>query len=117
MPTNWNASPRDDQDQSGPMETTLAGTLVPKVDTNGFLVELGHPLAERLKGLGLCDLNYWEGYNVTLLMMGIRSFDPCMACSVHLMKANKRKPVKKLKRGASHLDDPHRSSQIWRGKE
>jgi len=34
-----------------------------------------------------------------------------------LMKANERKPVKKLRRGASLLDDPHCSSQIWRGKE
>jgi len=90
-PTNWNTSPRDDQDRPGAMESALEGTPVPKVDTNGLLAELGHPLTETIKILGLSGLNHWDGYNLTLPLMVIRSFDPCMACSVHLITANKRR--------------------------
>jgi len=97
-PTNWNASPRDDQGRSGPMEKALKETPVPKVDTYGFLAKLGHPLAEKAKSLGLSDLNYWDGYNATLPLMIIRSFDPCLACSVHLLTIGKGRPVRKLGR-------------------
>lgn len=96
-PTNWNASPRDDHGRTGPMETALTGTLVPRVNTHGFLRDLGHPLAEKVEKLGLSDLNYWDGYNTTLPLVVIRSFDPCLACSVHLLTADKRKPIKKAK--------------------
>lgn len=115
-PTNWNASPRDQHGRSGPMEKALKGTLVPKVDTYGFLAELGHPLAEKVKSLGLSDLNYWEGYNTTLPLMIIRSFDPCLACSVHLLTIGKGRPIKKLTR-TFHPAGLHGSSGNWRVKE
>lgn len=53
VPTTWNASPRDDQGRPGAMESALVGT---KVADPQQQIE-----ANRI----------------------IRSFDPCMACSVH----------------------------------
>jgi hydrogenase large subunit len=55
-PTNWNASPRDDQDQLGPIEQALIGVPID-------------------------DIEKPSNANKT-----IRSFDPCLACSVHVMK-------------------------------
>jgi hydrogenase large subunit len=54
-PTNWNASPRDDYGQMGPIEQALIGT--PIADVN-------QPI---------------EALRV------VHSFDPCLACSVHLV--------------------------------
>lgn len=54
-PSNWNCSPRDDKDQPGPMEKTLIGT----------------PVA--------------DPENPVEVMRVIRSYDPCLACSVHLI--------------------------------
>jgi hydrogenase large subunit len=53
VPTTWNASPKDDNDQPGPIEQALIGTKV-KDESNPFeLVRI------------------------------VRSFDPCLACAVH----------------------------------
>jgi len=54
-PTNWNCSPRDDRGEPGPLEKSLIGT----------------PVA--------------DSENPIEVMRIIRSFDPCMACSVHLI--------------------------------
>jgi len=54
-PTNWNASPRDDRGQMGPIEQALIGT--PVADPNS-------PIE---------------------LVRVVRSFDPCLACAVHLI--------------------------------
>jgi len=54
VPTTWNASPRDGKGQPGALEAALVG--VPVVDTN-------NPLA---------------------IMRVIHSFDPCLACAVHV---------------------------------
>jgi len=57
VPTTWNASPRDDKDVPGPMEQALVGTKL-KDEANPFeLVRIA------------------------------RSFDPCLACAVHLVDA------------------------------
>lgn len=53
-PTSWNASPRDDREQPGPLEQALTGVRV--ADTK-------QPI---------------EVYRV------IHSFDPCMGCAVHM---------------------------------
>ena len=53
-PTTWNFSPRDAQGQPGPVEQALSGTLVS--DNERVPVAVQHV---------------------------IRSFDPCMACTVH----------------------------------
>ncbi|MDH4208885.1 MAG: nickel-dependent hydrogenase large subunit, partial [Anaerolineae bacterium] len=55
VPTTWNASPRDDQDQPGPIEQALIGTKV-KDENNPFEI-----------------------------VRIVRSFDPCLACAVHVI--------------------------------
>ncbi len=55
-PTAWNASPRDDKDQPGPVDQALIGTSVADSDNPIEIVRV------------------------------VRSFDPCLACSVHLIK-------------------------------
>ena len=60
-PTAWNASPKDDKDQPGPVEQAIIGTKV-RDENNPFeLVRI------------------------------VRAFDPCLACSVHLLDAKKNK--------------------------
>ena len=54
-PTAWNASPKDDKDQPGPIEQAIIGTKVKDTDNPFELVRI------------------------------VRSFDPCLACSVHLL--------------------------------
>jgi hydrogenase large subunit len=55
VPTTWNASPRDDRDQPGPVEQALQGTKVRDEENPFELVRI------------------------------VRSFDPCLACAVHLV--------------------------------
>ncbi|RME64615.1 MAG: Ni,Fe-hydrogenase I large subunit, partial [Caldilineae bacterium] len=55
-PTGWNASPRDDGDTPGPIEQALEGT---PVEDAADPVHLG---------------------------MVVRSFDPCLVCSVHCLE-------------------------------
>ncbi len=54
-PTNWNASPRDDFGQPGPIEQALIGTPVADVNSPVEVLRVIH------------------------------SFDPCMSCSVHML--------------------------------
>jgi hydrogenase large subunit len=58
VPTTWNASPKDEQDQPGPMEQALIGTRVRDAENPFELVRI------------------------------IRSFDPCLACAVHTVDAH-----------------------------
>ena len=62
VPTTWNASPRDEQGVRGPYEASLVGT--PVVDAN-------RPLE---------------------ILRTVHSFDPCMACAVHVLDP-KGKPI------------------------
>ncbi|MCP4591027.1 MAG: nickel-dependent hydrogenase large subunit [bacterium] len=59
-PTNWNSSPRDDADQLGPTEAALLGT--PVADVN-------QPIE---------------------VLRVIHSFDPCLACAVHMVRPGQR---------------------------
>jgi len=61
-PTNWNASPKDDLDQHGPIEQALIGAPV---------VDLNNPIE---------------------VLRIVHSFDPCLACSVHMVRPGKIKP-------------------------
>ncbi|MBA7711829.1 Periplasmic [NiFe] hydrogenase large subunit [subsurface metagenome] len=54
-PTSWNASPADDKNQPGPIEQALVGTKI-RDEANPFEV-----------------------------VRIVRSFDPCLACAVHLI--------------------------------
>jgi hydrogenase large subunit len=60
VPTTWNASPRDDQGVPGPMEQALIGTRV-RDEANPFEI-----------------------------VRIVRSFDPCIACAVHLLNPKGR---------------------------
>jgi Ni,Fe-hydrogenase I large subunit len=55
VPSTWNASPRDEQGVRGPYEQALIGAPVPDTDNPINIVRI------------------------------IRSFDPCIACAVHLI--------------------------------
>ncbi len=57
VPTTWNASPKDDKKQPGPMEQALLGTKVRDPENPYELVRI------------------------------VRSFDPCLACAVHTVNA------------------------------
>jgi len=60
-PTAWNASPKDDKDQPGAIEQAIIGTKVKDKDNPFEIVRI------------------------------VRAFDPCLACSVHLLSAKKDK--------------------------
>jgi hydrogenase large subunit len=60
VPSTWNAGPRDAQGQPGPYEASLEGTPVAKPE---------QPLE---------------------ILRTVHSFDPCMACGVHVVDASRR---------------------------
>jgi Ni,Fe-hydrogenase I large subunit len=64
VPSTWNASPRDAKGQKGPYEAALVGT----------------PLADPSKPLEI--------------LRTIHSFDPCLACAVHLLDPSGNELVK-----------------------
>ena len=55
VPSTWNGSPRDEKGAKGPYEQSLIGVPVPDVDNPINIVRV------------------------------IRSFDPCLACAIHLI--------------------------------
>lgn len=59
-PSTWNISPKDDRDQPGPMEQAIIGTKIR---------DEGNPFE---------------------IVRIVRSFDPCLACSVHLISPKGR---------------------------
>ena len=64
VPTTWNASPRDDKDQPGPVEQSLIGTPIKDAENPFELVRI------------------------------VRAYDPCLACSVHLVSPKGRSLAK-----------------------
>ncbi len=65
-PTAWNASPRDDGGLRGPVEQALIGVPVADIQQPVEVLRVVH------------------------------SFDPCLACAVHLVRADSRKPGVKI---------------------
>ena len=61
VPTTWNASPRDDENQPGPLEKALLG------------------------------LKVRDCANPFEIVRCVRSFDPCLACAVHLITPRRKK--------------------------
>jgi len=59
VPTTWNASPKDGDGRPGPMEQALLGTRVKDADNPFELARI------------------------------VRSYDPCLACSVHVLDAHR----------------------------
>jgi [NiFe] hydrogenase large subunit/hydrogenase large subunit len=64
VPSTWNASPRDAKGQRGPYEAALIGT----------------PVADSAKPLEI--------------LRTVHSFDPCLACAVHVMDATGNEVIK-----------------------
>ena len=64
MPSTWNASPRDAKGLRGPYEAALVGT----------------PMADPNKPLEI--------------LRTVHSFDPCLACAVHVFDAEGNEMVK-----------------------
>jgi hydrogenase large subunit len=64
VPSTWNAGPRDDKAQAGPYEACLAG----------------NPVADPEKPLEV--------------LRTVHSFDPCIACAVHVLEPDGREIVK-----------------------
>ncbi|HET9576564.1 MAG TPA: nickel-dependent hydrogenase large subunit [Usitatibacter sp.] len=64
VPTTWNAAPRNEKDAPGPYEASLVGT----------------PIADAERPLEV--------------LRTIHSFDPCLACAVHLVDTQNREVVK-----------------------
>ncbi len=64
VPTTWNAGPRDDNDQIGPYEASL----------------LDNPVADPELPLEV--------------LRTVHSFDPCLACAIHMVDSKKRSIVK-----------------------
>ena len=64
VPSTWNAGPRDDKDQLGPYEHSL----------------LGNPIADPERPLEV--------------LRTIHSFDPCIACAVHMLDPEGREVMK-----------------------
>jgi len=60
VPTTWNAGPRDDKGQPGPMEQALIGAPVK------------------------------DAKNPVELVRIVRAFDPCFGCAIHLMTPDKK---------------------------
>jgi hydrogenase large subunit len=65
VPTTWNASPKDDRGQPGPVEQALIGTEIE------------------------------DSENPFALARIVRSFDPCIACAIHLIEPGK--PVRQFR--------------------
>jgi hydrogenase large subunit len=75
VPTTWNASPRDPKDQPGAYEASLVGTKLAVPD---------QPLE---------------------ILRTIHSFDPCMACAIHMVDAQGR-PVAEAGTGFNVVVEP-----------
>jgi hydrogenase large subunit len=64
VPSTWNASPRDETDKPGPYEASL----------------LDNPIADAEKPLEV--------------IRTIHSFDPCLACAIHMVDTEKQELVR-----------------------
>ena len=64
VPSTWNAAPRNSEDAKGPYEAAL----------------IGNPVADPEKPLEV--------------LRTVHSFDPCLACAIHMVDTNKKEIVK-----------------------
>ncbi|RLG56115.1 MAG: cytochrome-c3 hydrogenase [Thermoproteota archaeon] len=116
VPGTWNWSPRDSKDRPGAGEhaiqcgTTWIPTLTVPELANALYPGWGDTIATALTRLNpkLADLNMeptdtGEKVNATLPLIIVRSFDPCLACGVHIITPSKRTYVFELKHGLCSL--------------
>ncbi|MCS7116246.1 MAG: nickel-dependent hydrogenase large subunit [Nitrososphaerota archaeon] len=113
VPGTWNWSPRDDMDNPGVGEQALqcGTTWIPKLNVfqlaNAIKAGWGDTLREALTALNpkYVNLNMertdgGESVNSSLVLLIVRSFDPCLACGVHLIMPDGKKHV-------IHIDHEH----------
>ncbi|MCP8318189.1 MAG: nickel-dependent hydrogenase large subunit [archaeon] len=114
VPGTWNWSPRDSKDRPGPGEaaiqcgTTWIPTLnVPQI-ANALYPGWGDTVADALTKLNpkFANLNMEkteaeEYINATIPLLIVRSFDPCLACGVHLITPKHRTHVFEVSHGLS----------------
>jgi len=112
VPGTWNFSPRDDNGNPGPVETslecgttwlpkdldvpTICNVLYPEEDIDlsplgiNKKVKWGDALATALAPLGLAKLNMEPAngaqYNTSIPLTIVRSFDPCLGCAIHIIE-------------------------------
>lgn len=94
IPSTWNLGPRDDKDRPGPAEKALEGCWLPDLSVPDICraiwgKEWGDAIEKALSTLGLAEMNM-EPYNgkklnTTFPLLVVRSFDPCIACGVHMI--------------------------------
>lgn len=98
VPGTWNWSPRDDNDNPGSGEQALQSgtTWIPKLNViqvaNAIKSGWGDTLASALTalnpkyaGINMEVTDTGEEVNSSLPLLIVRSFDPCLACAVHLI--------------------------------
>jgi hydrogenase large subunit len=103
VPGTWNWGPRDAKDRPGPGETAVqcGTTWVPTLSVpeiaNALYPGWGDILAEVLSTLNpkYATLNMerteaGEYVNATLALLVVRSFDPCLACGVHIITPSRK---------------------------
>ncbi|GBE18785.1 periplasmic [NiFeSe] hydrogenase large subunit [archaeon BMS3Abin16] len=71
-PTTWNVRPRDNNGNAGPIEDSLVNVKVPSSPVSSHFI----------KDAGMDPL---------YILQAVRSFDPCLACTVHMTAPNRRK--------------------------
>ena len=76
VPSTWNCSPRDAKGQPGPYESALIGT----------------PIADEKMPLEV--------------LRTVHSFDPCMACGVHMLDVNGNEINQVTLTAADHMEAP-----------
>ncbi len=103
VPGTWNWSPRDSMDRPGPGEAAIqcGTTWVPTLNViqiaNALYPGWGDVLAQALTTLNpkYTRLNMeptetGEYVNATIALLVVRSFDPCLACGVHIITPSKK---------------------------
>jgi hydrogenase large subunit len=76
VPSTWNAGPRDENDAPGPYEASL----------------VGNPIADPEKPLEV--------------LRTIHSFDPCLACAIHMVDTRNHKEIVKVQAVGSQCGVP-----------
>lgn len=106
VPGTWNWSPRDDNDNLGAGEQALQSgtTWIPKLNViqiaNAIKAGWGDTLAGALTalnpkyaGINMEVTDTGEAANSSLPLLIVRSFDPCIACAVHLITPDGKRHV------------------------
>ena len=116
VPGTWNWGPRDSKDRPGPGEaaiqcgTTWVPTLsVPQVADalhsgwGGIVADALTKLNPKFANLNMERTESGEYVNSTIPLLITRSFDPCLACAVHLITPERRTYIFEVTHGLSTI--------------